>query len=653
MKQAKIFLLLSLLLNALITKGQLKTAQLFNNHMVLQRNKPIKIWGWCSPKDQIIVTLHDKEAKTITDLNGKWILTLPAMEAGGPYVLTVKSKIQTLSYKDVMLGEVWLCSGQSNMEWPMKSADGYRTEKKQAEKYAIREFAVPHTLSLLPIDDVGGEWKKSNAQNIGEFSAVAYFFAKELSQQLNVTVGLINASWGGSQAEAWISRETLLNTERFKGYALSMPQTWQNADKRKDDTVKAFAFRNKTPVMYSASALSRESPVFFQNWQKGNAPSSWDWQGKWSSYRGKGFMQKTVILSENETKQESKLRLADKDEYADVYINDKHIFSSILAGSPYITIPAGTWKSGENSLLLHLSTQKDPSWYGPGIGGDKENLHIKFSDTLVNIAGSDWRLMPDFASKYEYEKMNNRVASLLYNALINPIVPYTMQGVIWYQGENNTGRSYEYRNTFPLLINDWRKRWNEVLPFIFVQLSSSGGQQSSNEGSTWAELRESQAMALSLPKTGMAVTIDIGDPNDVHPKNKKDVGKRLAVNAFRQVYGLDIPHSGPSYQSVSFNKDTATLTFAHTYGGLVVKDKYGYLKGFEVSGSDKKWYYAQAIIEKDKVKVWSNDVSLPVAVRYAWTDAPVESNLFNKSGLPAVPFRTDDWQLLSKDWRFE
>jgi sialate O-acetylesterase len=261
--------------------------------------------------------------------------------------------------------------------------------------------------------------------------------------------------------------------------------------------------------------------------------------------------------------------------------------------------------------------------------------------------------MPSFASPHEYTHNSNNVGTSIYNAMIAPLVPYTMQGVLWYQGETNAGRAYEYRQTMPLLINDWRRIWKDSLGFYITQLSSYGDDKNANEGSLWAELREAQTMATSLPGTGIAVTTDVGNPNDIHPTNKMTVGKRLALAALHTTYKKDIPYSGPALQQVRYEKGQAILTFTHTDGGLVAMGKYPYLKGFEVAGEDKIFYYAKAEIDGDKVIVYHPKGVTPASVRYAWSDAPIDANLYNGAGLPAGTFRTDDWPALSREAKYE
>jgi sialate O-acetylesterase len=284
--------------------------------------------------------------------------------------------------------------------------------------------------------------------------------------------------------------------------------------------------------------------------------------------------------------------------------------------------------------------------------GTNDDLFVSAGNEKVSIANA-WKLMPSFAEKHEYAHSSNNIGTSIYNGMIAPLVPFAVRGALWYQGETNAGRAYQYRQSFPLMINDWRKKWNDDFSFYFVQLANYGGYQNSNQGSGWAELREAQTMTLSLPKTGMAVITDIGNPADIHPTNKQDVGHRLAINALKKDYGQDIVFSSPMYDKVDFGGNNATISFKYVGGGLMAKDKFGYVKGFEIAGEDKVFYYAKAEILGDKVVVTHPKNQKPIAVRYAWADSPMDANLFSAEGLPVNSFRTDDWEGITRKAKFE
>jgi sialate O-acetylesterase len=478
-----------------LCEGQLKLPSFFSDHMVFQRGQKIRVWGMAEPGTTITVSLNGKTAKGKTNAKGRWQVSLPAMKEGGPYELEVKAGDEKIVLKDVYIGEVWIASGQSNMWWPVSESMNAEEEIKQANYPQIRLLQVPLKTSTELQWDVECKWQVCSPETVKDFSAVAYFFARELYKNLNVPIGMIHSSVGGTPAEAWTSYKTLKSNPMFK----PLLEIW----KKYDQEVK-----------------------------------------KW---------QRDVEKAKKEGKPEP----------------------------PHPQAPFGL----------------DPQW------------------------AECWR------------------PSALYNAMIAPFTPYPIRGAIWYQGESNVGRAEEYSVLFPAMIEDWRKAWGiGEFPFLFVQLANFMERKPEPSESAWAELREAQMAALRLPNTAMAVAIDIGEANDIHPKNKQDVGKRLALAALAKAYGFKIEYSGPLFERMEIEGNKARIFFTHTGSGLVCKgDK---LLGFAIAGEDKKFVWADAKIEGKTVVVWSDKVQKPVAVRYAWADNP-ECNLYNKEGLPAVPFRTD------------
>jgi sialate O-acetylesterase len=292
-------------------------------------------------------------------------------------------------------------------------------------------------------------------------------------------------------------------------------------------------------------------------------------------------------------------------------------------------------------------------WYGLGLLGSLDDLFVSNETQKIQLEGTDWKLMPSFAEPHTFAHSSNNVGTSIYNSMISPLIPFSIAGALWYQGESNAGRAFQYRKTFPLLIQDWRKHWKDEFPFYFVQLATYGSDQNSNQGSNWAELREAQTMTLQLPKTGMAVTTDIGNPKDIHPTNKQDVGKRLAAIALKETYNQSVMPSGPLYESIRFDNQKAVISFKYAEKGLMIKDRYGYLKGFEIAGEDHVFHYAKGEIQGDKVVVFHPKGMKPTAVRYAWSDAPEDANLFNTEGYPASPFRTDNWKGVTENVKFD
>ncbi|XWW48271.1 sialate O-acetylesterase [Fibrella sp. USSR17] len=627
-------------------------ARLFTDNVVLQRQKPIPVWGWAKPSEAVKVTLAGQTQQAKADANGKWLVRFSPLEAGGPHTLAATAKSGSASASDVLVGEVWLCSGQSNMEWTVKQTDHFAKEKKNANFPQIRHLRVDHELALTPQQDLkAGPWQLASAETVGDFTAIGFFFARELTQKLNnIPIGLVHSSWGGSQVEGWISKESMLSNDELRGYAQTMPTTWQAADSLID--VKLRKNLQVTANLTATDEAKYLDPGYtFAGWRKSDAIGQWEWKDM-RGFMGQGYMAKIVTLPDEMATEQTTLALAENDSPTQVYINGKLVADGTVQGVRKISVPAGTWKAGENKVVIKLGNMVNPNWYGVGLKGSAADLYVE--DPLQRISlGGEWRLMPSFAGKHEYKRFMNNVGMSIYNAMIAPLEPMAMRGVLWYQGESNAGRSYQYRQSFPLLITDWRKKFGQEMSFYFVQLANYGANNSSNQGSGWAELREAQTMTLSLPKTGMAVITDIGNPKDIHPTNKQDVGHRLALNALKFDYGQDVNYSSPLYEGVKFEGGKAIVSFKHTGGGLVAKDKYGYLKGFEVAGDDKVFHFATAEIHGNTVILSHPNVSKPVAVRYAWADSPDDANLFSADGLPANSFRTDTWPGVTAQAKFE
>lgn len=634
--------------------AQLATGKLFSNHMVLQRNQAIPVWGKAAKRAKVSVSLNNIIKTATTDAQGNWKVSYLAMKEGGPYTMIVSSGKETITYADVMLGEVWLCSGQSNMEFQLKNAYGFKAERKIAAIVPVRQFYVPHKVSLKPETELtGGEWKVAAANTVGDFSAVGYFYAKRLAGNLHVTVGIINSSWGGTEAEDWISKDAMLASHELAAVVPGLPVNDKELAARADKRLKLWAYRGMPVVNYTTAELAAKPASFFDTWQQGYMPSSWEWVGRLYSYRGQGFMQRTIILDSTYATEPSTISLGQTNTSAAIYINGIRIDKDGNSVDNKYQLPAGSWKGGANTLLVALGGQKDTSRFDIGLTAYSGDLNTRFADTTISFADGKWRVIPDLSKPYHFDFMPNNNAFSLYNAMINPLLPYGIAGVIWYQGEANVERAYQYRTVFPLLINNWREKWKSPFPFLFVQLASFGGTQNSNTGSSWAELREAQNTTLKLPNTGTAITIDVGDAFNIHPRDKATVGYRLAASAFNVVYHVPGFAESPQLASADFSIGYAMINLTHAENGLMVKDKYGYLKGFEIAGADHKFYYAQAVISGNQVKIWSPNVPKPVAARYAWTDAPIDANLFNTQGMPVSPFRTDNWPSVSAGKKFE
>lgn len=495
--------------------ANVKLPSVIGDNMVLQQGMDVPLWGWEQPGQKVTVkgSWGGETRQTTADADGKWMVKIKPPAAGGPYEIAVTGQ-DTVNLKNVLCGEVWVCSGQSNMEFALTQAANGEAEIEAANYPHIHLFTVQKKVSQKPMKDCKGKWLECSPHTAWGFSAVGYFFGRELYKQLNVPIGLIHTSWGGTLAEAWTSKEYLQMNRDFKPilerYKKAL-EVYPKASKRFREEMKKFE--------QTAAKLKAE--------------------GK--------------------------------------------------------RVP------------------RRPRFQRP-MGPDNQNS-----------------------------------PSGLYNGMLAPIIPYGIAGVIWYQGESNASRAYQYRQLFPTMIKCWRDSWRQGdFPFLFVQLANFMKVVAEPTESEWAELREAQLMTLSLPRTGMAVIIDIGQADNIHPTNKQDVGKRLALWALAKTYGKDIVYSGPIYSSMDIKDNRIILHFKHTGGGLKAKD--GPLKGFAIAGADRKFVWADAKIEGDTVVVSSDKVKEPVAVRYAWANNPV-CNLYNAEGLPASPFRTDIWPGLTAERR--
>lgn len=645
MKKLGSLLLCWLFLGLCAGFAQVQVARIFGDHAVLQREKPIPVWGWAKPKEKITVSLAGQTQTASAGADGKWLVKFKPMAAGTGYLMTIKSVSGTLSFSDIAIGEVWLCSGQSNMEWKVNQTQNASEEKNKANFSAIRQFYVPHELSLSPEKDLKkGDWVVCSPQTVGDFTAVGYFFARELYQKMNVPVGLIHSSWGGSHIEGWLSYEALASSPDLQSFAKNYPKIWADAKPALDRRLKKAMFGNpEAQITAEEEKKYTEKDYDYTAWNDFYPPASWDWQGCWA-FRGRGYAAKTIEIPADAIEKVSYLGIGQNDSPSEAYINGKLVWQGAMKGSRKIEIPANTWQVGKNTLVLKFGAVIEPDWMGLGMFGAGGDYYLQTNSQRISLE-SAWKIRPALTEPYQYLTLQNNVASTLYNAMIQPLVPYAIQGVLWYQGESNADRAFQYRSVFPLMIEDWRKKWGNTFSFLFVQLSSYGSSPNSNQGSSWAELREAQTMTLSLPNTGMAVTTDIGNPQDIHPINKQDVGKRLAAWALKNTYKQDLPYASPMFDKMEVLNEKATISFKLVGKGLTIKDQYGYLKGFEVAGEDKVFYFAKAELTANNQVIVSHPKRMKiVAVRYGWTDSAHEINLFSLDGFPVCPFRTDSWK---------
>ncbi len=515
----------------------------------------------------------------------------------------------------------------------------------------IRHCKVNQAVSLEPQEHLdAGAWQVCDDETVRHFTAVGYFFARDLADKYKVPVGLVNSSWGGSQVESWISGSGMERSELFRNYMTRFPKSWAEADAASLAKIKKYIFGSDRANPSAEEEAAYLLPNFdVSNWRTVHPSASWDWQQVWA-FRGTGYMVFDFTLDEKAAAADATLRLGYYDGPAEIFVNSQRIWSGKNDGPLEITVPASQLQVGKNRLLLKQTLGKSTTWVEMGTRGNESDFWLKTAQNKISLA-ERWRIMPSFADPLYFVHSSNNLGTAIFNAMIHPLLRFPIKGTIWYQGETNAGRAHEYRQAFPLLIQDWRRLWGTDLPFLFVQLANYQAENgNSNLGSEWAELREAQTLALQLPKTGMAVALDIGDSKDIHPKNTHDVGKRLAREAMRAAYGEVLPPGSPTQPQVQFLENRIVVAFPTE---CVVRDKYGYVHGFEVAGEDRVFHYAKAEVSGSAVVVQSAAVPRPVAVRYAWADDPNDVNLFTEEGFPVAPFRSDDWKCRTEGVRFE
>jgi len=639
-----IMILLILLFGSIVITpvfSAVKPAKIFSSNMVLQKGVENTVWGWADENEHISISLNGKTVKTKAGKDGKWTAKLPVMDYGGPYSLTIKGKKDLILLTNVMIGEVWFCSGQSNMEFPVNRAINSGEEIANADYPNIRLFTVPNKIAQYPLNDLEkGEWSVCSPQTVSNFSAVAYFFGRKINQNLNVAVGLINASWGGTIAESWTSSETIRNDSDFV-------QKWNQLQKMDfagygiEEREKLKKKLGEFPVKDNGLAEGYNQLEFDDSkWKTVLAPGFWENQG-YENIDGIVWYRKTFELTGEQALRDLTLSLAGIDDKDFCWVNGILVGNTTMKSLKRIyNVPSTALKTGQNVVAIKITDEGNTG----GIYGNTEDLFAKSGKTQINLSG-EWKIKFTEIKGPLFYISPNDYPTLLFNGMVNPILPYGIKGVIWYQGESNAQRAKQYQRIFPNMIVDWRNHWNEGdFPFIWVQLANFLSPSDQPQQSNWAELREAQTMALKLPNTGMASAIDLGEAYDVHPKNKQDVGKRLALNALKIAYGRDSIGSGPFYKNLLIEGNKIFISFSHVDSGLKVKNKYGYINGFSVAGKDKKFYWAEAkLLNNNTVVLYSDKVLLPIAVRYGWANNPDDLNLYNNENLPVNPFRTDNW----------
>ena len=642
---------------------------IWSDNMVLQQQTDVKIWGKGSPNEEIEINCSwGKFVNFKPKSDSTWEVVVETPKAGGPYEITISTAIETLIYKNILVGEVWLCSGQSNMEMPLKGWPpkdiiiNSDEEIKNANNPSIRLFTVIRKASLNETNDCEGIWEICDSNSASNFSATAYFFGKQLFSKLNIPIGLIHSSWGGTPAESWTNKKFLSSFSEYD----SILQNIENAipqEQKYTDWLKSF---NTV-----STSVSKGEEGWFElnfndsdchkidyddnNWPAMQLPTKWE-ESDVGEFNGVVWFRKQIKLPETWLDKELTIELGPIDDYDITYINGNKVGSQLVSGN---------WKTNRiysipseinNRPVISISVRVYDHRGGGGIYGEKDlmNLTLESSDEKISLAG-EWKYFPvaEFNGReffvlgdkenhlenrpYVGNYFSGHVPSTLYNGMISPLTKYAIKGTIWYQGESNTDNPIQYERLFPNLINSWRNEWGYDFPFYFVQIAPYTNY---GELKNSAYLRDAQRKTLNVTKTGMAVTLDIGDINNIHPANKFDVGKRLALIALANEYGNDVVYSGPLFKSMMIAGNRIELYFDHIGSGLELKNKNENL--FLIAGADKKFEPADVRIVGEKVIVSSKNILTPLAVRYAWTNNS-EGTLFNKEGLPASSFRTDGW----------
>ena len=639
----------------------LQLTSLFSDHMVLQQKSNVKFWGTDKPNNEITIsTSWENESKTIVDINGHWNVSIGTPSAGGPFKIEIKSNQHKIVLNDIMIGEVWLASGQSNMEmtlmgWPPNDIINNADEEiAKSSNSKIRMFNVEKQISINPLGDVKGSWKVSSPEETKNFSASAYFFAKELFKKLQVPIGIINSSWGGTPAESWTSKKTIDTFNEFK----SVTQSINTSDLFKNELkwfsqFKAIGIPTTDEQWINLNLLDNlivEKSYNDSDWEEIQLPGRYDNQINGGEFNGAVWFRKNIVIDNLDF--DYILTIGAVDDMDETYVNGHKIGGLIGMGfwnkKREFKIPKSILKKGNNTIAVRAI---DAEGVGEIIGPmTLSNNNIKVSlngnwkyKLIAEIYNNKFYLYGinniDFNSRIKTIKLNSGVPTVLYNGMINPLVPYTIKGVIWYQGESNVGRADQYENLFPAMIRDWREKWNYDFPFYYVQIAPY--QYNINKDSSLdqsQELREAQRNSLKTKNTGMVVTMDIGNFNNIHPSNKQDIGSRLARLALSNNYSINIVPSGPIFNGLKVIGSKLILEFENPGSRLISK---GDLLGFEIAGADKKYVFANAKIINNQVELYSDKIKNPLYARYAWKDKAVPS-LFNLEGLPASSFKYEE-----------
>lgn len=638
MNKLKILINVFLIIQSTNLIGQIKLPKLISDGVILQRDEKVKVWGWAAPNEKIKLVFKTKTYNTEADNSGNWQIMLPAQKAGGPFEMVFKASNE-ITIQDILFGDVWVCSGQSNMELPMERLkEKYGAIIKNATNTHIRQFLVPDTYNFKePQKDFkDGSWIAATPSTVLEFSGVAYFFAKEIYEKHQIPIGIINAALGGSPIESWLSDDALKDfpepyeeVQKYKNDTLI--ERIENSDKKRSDDWYAL-LNSKDKGIYNHWSLP--SGIDFSDWDDMEIPGYWA-DSALGNINGVVWFSKDIIVPKSMLGKPAKLflgRIVDQDS---VYINGEFVGTTGYQYPPRrYEVKSTILKEGKNTISIRVINNI-------GKGGfvlDKP-YYLAVDNDTIDLKGT-WKyklgttMQPLKGPTFIRWKPEG-----LYNAMIAPLINLKIKGVLWYQGESNTHNPKHYAKTLPALINDWRNKWHQgKFPFLFVQLTNFMETSPEPTESNWAQLRQSQLESLKVPNTGMAVTIDLGEWNDIHPLNKEDVGKRLALLARKMAYGeKTIQASSPLPCKATFNGHKVIISFKNKGSDLIIKGEDD-LKGFSISDDGVNFVWAKAIIKNNKVEVWNENIKNPTVVRYAWANNPDNANLYSNAGLPSTPF---------------
>lgn len=618
--------------------AQLEVAPLVGDGMVVQREQSIPVWGTATPGAMVTVTLPGNEAAATADESGRWLALLPALEVGGPYTMTIASGDDRVEIADVWSGDVWLASGQSNMEWTITNSLNAEEEIAAADEPMIRHFNVPRSWAWYEEDGLaGGSWEVASPVTVGEFTAVGYHFVRALRRHHDVPMGIVNTTWGGSTIQAWMSATSLGMSE---GERSGLAETIARRDQEMADRLRSIMgeLPERDEGIVDGVALWAAPDHDDSGWLAITVPAFWE-QAGFEGMDGVAWYRTSFSLTQEEASAGATIGLGMIDDSDTAWINGVPVGGIEWAWNQVreYEAPPSALRAGANSLAVRVFDGGG----GGGIAGDPETVYVEAAGARRALAGS-WKFKPAEV-RVNMDSQKHRTPTLLYNKMVHPILRVPIRGAIWYQGESNATPTdaFLYRDMLQAMIADWRTAFNDPdMPFFVVQLPNFMAVKPEPSESDWAILRESQREVLSVENTGLAVTIDVGEAGDIHPRDKKPVGERLAAAARRVVYEEDVVFSGPIYRSHEIVGNRVVVSFDHVGGGLVAEGGPG---EFAVAGSDSQFVWAEAQIDGDKIVVWHPEVKNPVAVRYAWADNPEGANVYNQEGFPASPFRTDDW----------